>query len=347
MFIRIFLHRLLIVCLGCTLLFSCSKKDYLPAKRENLGEDALFNQQLFQPVLGRTTKYSGIFQPGSTTYPVQFRLINVRNVTTGQPATELTTLYPVSVWKETYTGNETSVAEIEAKKEIQYRPVLDIGAGSGDLTLWYTGNSSFVKALPDSGYIFDIEASNSGGRRYFTNMQLQPYRERPFEPSNLDAVTGQPTSTNVYPSLTFNIMGDSTNLPLVSSDIKVFISKVNDGSNTQNKLTFRFFDKNYNPINPDKFGTTNWTGLVHGFNMQKTATSVTYDVSYPLPSVKLPTKYTNGTGDMASVLFSYNRLDAFGTLSSAGLGLDFAIYENGNWEIVFVFANDNPRFRNE
>lgn len=85
MFTRVCLHRLLIVGFGCTLFFSCSKKDYLPIKRENLGQDALFNQQLFQPILGRTTQYSGIFQPGSTTYPVQFKLVNVRNITTGCP----------------------------------------------------------------------------------------------------------------------------------------------------------------------------------------------------------------------------------------------------------------------
>ena len=347
MYTRVCLYKILIGFIGCTTFFSCSKKDYLPIKRDNLGSDASFNEQLFQPVLGRTTQYSGIFQPGSTTFPIQFRLVNVRSMTTGQPANELTDLYPVSVWTKAYTGNETSVAEIEAKKMVQYRSVLEVGASSGDITMWYTGLSSFIKPLPDSGYLFDIEASNSGGRKYFTNFKLQPYRERSFEPSNVDPVTGQPTTAGIHPSMVDNIVGDSTNLHLVPSDVQVFVRKVNDGSNTQNKLTFRFFDKNYNPISPDKFGTTNWTGLIHGFNMQKTATSVSYDVSYPLPSVKMPTRFTNGNGDMAHLVFTYNRLDAFGALSTAYLGLDFAIYENGNWEIVFVFSKDNPRFRNE
>ncbi|WP_300601666.1 DUF5007 domain-containing protein [Niabella sp.] len=333
---------------ACTaILFSCSTKGYLPQKRDNIGEDAIFNQQLFQPVLGRTTQFGGIFQPGSTTFPAQFKIVNVRSAASGQAAPELTTLYPVSVWTKAYTGNETSVGEIESKKSIQYRPVLEVGASSGDITMWSMGSSSFIRAFPDSGYVFDIEVSNTGGRRYFTGFKLQPLRERSFEPSNLDDVTGQPLTNGIHPNSVLNIIGDSTNLPLTPSDVDVFIRKVNDGTNAKNKLTFRFFDKGYNPINPDKFGATNWPGLVHGFNMTKTATSVSYDVSYPLPAIKMPTKYTTNIGDMTHTVFSYNRLDAFGMLSPASLYLDFAIYENANWEVVVVFTKDNPRFRNE
>lgn len=347
MYIKAGLVRLLVGFMVSSLLSSCSKKDYLPIKRDNLGDDAIFNTQVFQPVLGRTTQYSGIFQPGTSTYPISFKIINVKSATTGMAVPELTNLYPVMAWTQPYTGKETSLAEIQAKQTQQYRPVLDIGQGSGDLTIWYIGNSSFIKAIPDSGYTFDIEASNSGGRRYFTNFKLQPYRERAFEPSNILPEVGQPITDGTNPSFISGIIGDSTNLGLTNTDVNVYIRKIDDGQNTKNKLTFRFYDKNYNIISPDKFATTNWATLVHGFNMQKTATGVTYDVFYPMPAVTMPTSYTNGTGDMASVVFSYQRLDAFGMLSYAGMGLNFAIYENGNWEIAFVFSKDNPRFRNE
>ncbi len=130
MYTRVCLNKLLVGLLGCFTLLSCSKKDYLPLKRENLGSDATFNQQVFQPVLGRTTQYSGIFQPGTTTYPVEFRLINVRSMTTGIPATEVTNLYPVKVWTQAYTGKETSIEEIEAKRTVKYRSILEVGAGS-------------------------------------------------------------------------------------------------------------------------------------------------------------------------------------------------------------------------
>ncbi|MCD2424658.1 DUF5007 domain-containing protein [Niabella pedocola] len=327
---------------GGILAASCGKKYFLPRERNNIGDDAQFNQAVFQPVLGRTTQYMGIFVPGSTTFPAQFRIINARNVATGQSAPELTNLYPVMVWKNAYTGKETSLAEIEAKREEQYRPVLEVG-GSGQLTMWSMAKSSFIRSLPDSGYVFDIELSNSGGRRYFTNFLLQPFKERPFEPTNLDPITGQPVTYGTHPSLVTNITGDSTNANLLASDIDVFIQKVASGT-TNNKLTFRFFDKQYNPINPDRFGATDWPNLVHGFNMTKTATGVSYDVSYPLPSVKLPTKYTNGVGDRAHLVFAYNTFDSFGAIVRASMAFDFSIYENANWEIIFVFSKDNPKF---
>ncbi|MFT4092245.1 MAG: DUF5007 domain-containing protein, partial [Niabella sp.] len=90
----------------CMLLYSCGK--FLPEERQNIGSDALFNQTTFQPVLGRTTQYGDIFYAGSTTFPVEFKIINPLRVSTGETATELTDIYPVTVWTEAYTGDETS-----------------------------------------------------------------------------------------------------------------------------------------------------------------------------------------------------------------------------------------------
>ncbi|WP_373564745.1 DUF5007 domain-containing protein [Sphingobacterium sp. E70] len=53
-----------------------------------------------------------------------------------------------------------------------------------------SGNSGFVKAQPDSGYVFDVELTNTGGRRYLRNFKLKPLRERPYEPSIIDPITG-------------------------------------------------------------------------------------------------------------------------------------------------------------
>ncbi|MGE9312658.1 DUF5007 domain-containing protein [Niabella sp. CJ426] len=336
--------KLALTCLSVGLLIvSCKRSNYLPEVRNNIGDDALFNQYLFQPVLGRTTQYTGIFVPGSTTFPAQFKIINPRNLATGLIANELTDLYPVTVWKQAYTGTETSIAEIEAKREVQYRPVLEIG-GAGQITMWNMAKSSFIRSMPDSGYVFDIEVFNSGGRRYFTNFKLQPFKERPFEPTNVDVTTGQPVQRGTYPLSVLNMIGDSTQAPIRTTDIEVFIQKVDNAAVAQNKLTFRFFDKNYNPINPDRFNATDWANLIHGFNMTKTATSVSYDVVYPIPAVRLPTRYTSGVGDMAHVEFAYNTFDSFGALQRASMSFNFSIFENANWEIIFVFANDNPKF---
>ena len=112
-------------------------------------------------------------------------------------------------------------------------------------------------------------------------------------------------------------------------------------------LTFKFLDTLFQPIDPALFSTTNWDGLLHGFNMSMTKTSVTYQVAYPIPLVELPTRYTSPDGKRARVLFSYSRNGFGGAKEDAVLGLDFAIYEPGNWEIVFAFKNDNPKFKND
>ncbi|SDE21782.1 DUF5007 domain-containing protein [Niabella drilacis] len=322
---------------------SCSKN--LPKERENVGDNSRFTTTVFQPVLGRTTFFQDNFFKGTTTFPATFKIVNPRRWN-GLPAPELTDIFPVKVWKAAYDGNEKSVAEIEAKREIQYRPLFDIGEHSGTVTMWSESRAALIKPQPDSGYRFDVELSNSGGRKYFRDLKLQPFYERPFEPSNRDAITGQPVSNGVFPS-GIRIKGTTKGRYLGPFDIQVYIRKVDRPGLSGNTLTFRFLDTLFNPIDPARFATTDWAHLVHGFNMRKTATEVTYDVAYPLPAITLPTRYTNTNGDRASVWFTFDRLGFGGFADNGLLALDFAIYEPGNWEIVFAFITDNPKFDND
>ncbi|MCU7549415.1 DUF5007 domain-containing protein [Chitinophagaceae bacterium LB-8] len=335
-----------LLCAGTVLLLSSCQK-FLPAERETVGSDSQYTTDVYQPILGRTTNYTNNFYQGSTTYPSTFRVVNPRR-RNGQPAPELTDVFPVLVWKTAYTGLEKSVEEIDAKREIQNRPLFEIGEHSGSFTMWAAAKSSFMRAQPDSGYLFDVELSNSGGRRYFRNLKLQPMRERPYEPSNYNASTGQPTSNGVTPSVVSSIKGLTTDRYLSYGDIEVYIRKViKQGVTPTNSLTFRFLDTLYNPIDPAKFATTDWDNLVHGFNKVMTNESVTYKVAYPIPAVALPTRFTTGDGKRAKVRFSYSRLGFGGATEKATLGLDFAIYEPGDWEIVFAFKSDNPKFVND
>lgn len=325
---------------------SCTR--YLPEDRETVGSDTQFTVDVYQPILGRTTFFSDNFFKGSTSFPADFKIVNPRR-RSGEPAPELLDIFPVKVWKQAYTGEETSLEEIEAKREIQNRPVFEIGAHSGTFTMWSEARSSFIRAQPDSGYLFDIELANSGGRRYFRNIKLMPFRERPFEPSNYDAISGQPLSNGVRPSVMRNIKGVAADRYLGGFDVEVYIRKLQTGNNgaTGNSITFRFLDTLFHPINPDRFATTDWPNLIHGFNMRKTAESVTYDVAFPIPAVALRTRYTTSDGRRASAKFTYSRVGFGGSREDAELGLDFAIYEPGNWEIVFAFISDNPKFEND
>ena len=323
-----------------TVVTSCTKN--LPDERLSIASDSKYLRTEFHPVLGRNTLFTNIFQYGNSSRPLDFKIVNMRTFS-GDPAPELTTKYPVLVWKKVYDGTEKSIQEIEDKRSIEYHPLFEIRPHSGDLFMWAAANSNMIKAQPDSGYVFDVEMSNSGGRRYFQNLRVMPLRERPFEPSNLDPITGQGTSVSVNPTGVF-IKGVRDQQTLnTRDDVQVLFQKVGIG----NSLTFRFIDTLSNTIDPNKFADTDWENLVHGFNMQKTNTEVKYQVAYPIPLTGHPTKYTTLSGEQARTVFKFSRIGFGGVLERNYLAFNFNIYEPGDWIITFWFKRDKPDFDND
>lgn len=327
----------LVLVIGTT---GCRKN--LPADRESIATNTLFTQTVYAPVLGRNTLFSNNFSVGNSSQPLTFKIINMRN-RDGSPAPELTDNFPVQVWTQAYLGDEKSIAEIEAKRTTENHPLFEIREHSGQFLMWSAALSNFVKTQPDSGYVFDVEMSNSGGRRYFRDFRLMPLKERSFEPSTLNAITGLSQFTGLSSSDVENINGVKTNKYLSGGDVEVQFHKVGEG----NSLKFKFVDSLYNPIDPALFNLTKWDKLVHGFNMEKTNEYVKYTVAYPVPLIAYKTDYTNAAGDKAHVSFSYDR-QAFGNIRSvSSLNLDFAIYEKGDWEITFWFKTESPKFIND
>lgn len=321
------------------LLSACTKN--LPEERLSIATDSKYTTTQFQPVLGRSTLFSGIFQYGNSSRPLDFKIVNMRRFD-GEPAPELTQLYPVKVWKRPYNGQEKSLQEIESKRVVENHPLFEIRAHSGDLLLWEEANSNMLLAQPDSGYVFDVEMSNSGGRRYFQNLRLMPLRERPYEPSNLDPITGQGTNISVSPTA-INMVGERGQPLSTVNDVQVLFKKTGNG----NSITFKFVDSLSNPIDPNKFSTTDWTNLVHGFNMQKDNKQVRYEVAYPIPLTEYPTRYTTPSGEQAHLVFKFNR-QAFGNIQQqCHLTFNFNIYQKGDWELTFWFKRDRPKFDND
>jgi hypothetical protein len=325
--------------LGGIVLSSCRKN--LPDERLSIASDSQYTQYVYQPVLGRNTLFANNFQYGNSSRPLDFKIVNMRTFN-GEPAPELTNNYPVTVWKTAYDGTEKSIAEIDAKRTTENHPLFEIRPHSGEFMMWAAANSNMIKAQPDSGYVFDVEMSNSGGRKYFQNFRLRPLRERPYEPSNLDPVTGQGTSVSVNPT-SLNITGLRGQPLNTRDDVQVLFKKAGNG----NSITFKFVDTLSNPIDPNKFAATDWANLVHGFNMVKDATKVKYEVAYPIPCSAYPTKYTTLSGEQARVVFRFNR-QAFGNvLQQCFMALNFNIYQQGDWEITFWFKRDKPKFDND
>lgn len=321
--------------------------DHLPDKLDSFDKDSAFTTLLYRPTLGRTTVFTDNFNTGNSTVPLTFTLTNVRHAD-GSPAPELTDPFPVRVWKSPYLGTEKTLAEIEGKRTYENRPLLQVRQHSGEVVMWGNALSSFVECSPADGYLFDVKVENSGGYKYYTDLQLIPERELEYEPNPADQETGFIKDDFIHPTLVSNMAaeGGSGFFSLMTvDDVEVYFHRDVDNTDKENTLTFRFMTKDFRPIDPRKFNQTKWDELIHGFDMEMTDEYVRYKVAYPIPLSPLPNKYTTQNGEQAHVLFSYDRIGRSGRRVTTNMTLDFAIFKEGHWEIMFVFAGATPEFR--
>jgi len=331
--------------LGTGLLGLASCKKYIPDDIDSLGKDVVYNIKEFTPTLGRNLFYVNTVNVGqNTSQPLTFKLVNIRDID-GQPATVFSDKFPVKVWTKAYTGEEKSVEEIEAKRKIEYRPVLEVLEKSGNINFWGSAvNSNIVKAQPDSGYVFDIEVSNSGGRRYIRDFKLKPFREKPFEPLLMDPVTGQIPLPYTFPYQVYNMRGQRTDLFIGNSEVLAYFHKTESKGKGSKTLTISVLDSLMKPIDVKRFSATKWDKLVHGFNHRFENGKVIYDVTYPMPLANIKTDYSNVDGTAAVMDLRFRRMGPFGVLEDCGIVMHFAIIEEGDWEIQFRFTGETPKF---
>lgn len=344
-------------------LSSCKKIFNLPDEKDYLSSNINFSNKIFEPTIGRTTLMGG-FNGDNSTQPIKFEIINAR-LGDGKPVTDLFQKKSTYVWTAPYTGQEKSIAEIEAKRKLEEHPLFEVRS-SGEFILWASSTNDLIKPrptdstnFPQDTRFFDLKISNSGGHTVIRDFQIRPFRERPYEPSDdFNIYSGgpaphpktpyNPLSRNYIRPFLNGVIGATTDIPLESNDDKkdviVYIRPFTGG--TGNSLRFKFLNKDSVEMNPALFNETAWDKIVHGFNIQKTTTYVQYDVAYPIPLVEIPTIYAPGaTRDHAE--FRYSRIGFGGARVVASFGIDFAIYKKGDWEVVFHFLKDNPKFKDE
>jgi hypothetical protein len=340
----------LILCAGLIAggISSCKKA---PTERDYLSSNARFEPvDAYSPVLGRTFLYKTNFQADGSSFPLQFTLNNIRHAD-GSPAPELTQPVTVKEWINDYDGTEQTYQQIEDKRKAVQRPFFEIRPGSGDFIFRQAGIAP-IRTYPDSGYIFDVKVQNKGNELSFAKLRLQPLGNVPYEPYEYDYYTRlrkTETRTNVsgnnyqapfsiHPGLQ-NVYISKDSL-MADSAAVVYFRKTGNG----HSLTFKFFDQDSIPIDPAKLNSTKWNELVHGFDRKQTSTQVTYTVAYPVPLTTLDTRYA--VAGNAKVLFSYTRKGAGGNRSVAAFSLSFAIWEEGDWDVIFRFYR-TPRFQDE
>lgn len=329
----------------CLLLQTTScVNDLLPEVQEAFDRETNYTQQLYRPVLGKTTLFSDNFQSGNSTLPFTFEITRIVKAD-GSPAPELTDIFPVKVWTEPYLGDEKSIEEIEAKRSIEYRPLFEVKKHSGEFVMWANAMSSFVNCSPAKGYLFDVKVENKGGYKYFNNLQLIPFRESDFEPAIYDQETGLLIDKDyITPTVARSILLESGRYAS-ANQIHVYLHENQENTDETKSLTFRFYNSDYTPIPPQKFKLTKWDELIHGFNMEMGPDYVKYDILYPIPLIQVPTKYTNEQGDMVRLRFGYDRITSSGYRQNSLLELEFAIYKEAHWEVIVVFASGAPEFR--
>lgn len=331
--------------MACVFFSGCEKK-YVPRDLDAFQLASTYTQSIFNPTLGRDMLYNNVFLDNNgSSRPITFKLLNVRTYD-GLPAPEMSAKFPVYVWKEAYTGNETSLAEIEAKRSLEDHSFLELRDHSGDIVFWGSNEvlARSINPLPDSGYKFDIEIGNSGGSKVIKELKIQPYTIREYEPNNADLYTGLSSNDKLNPTSVSNIIGDSTQTILSTSDVYIYLHKL---TSIGSSLKIFFIDKDNNIIDPGKFNLTDWPNLIHGFDMQKTATYVKYNVAYPIPLIERATKYTTIDGKYAHLKFGYDRIAAGGYRIISDMLFDFAIYTRGDWEIIISFPKESPKFDND
>lgn len=357
--------RLLLLGMTSTvLLSSCSKLYDLPEDRDFISENIDYLEKMIEPVLGRNNLFTSL-QADNSTLPMQFEIVNAR-YGDGRPVTDLFTRVQTYEWISEYDGLETSLEEIEAKRQLVERPAFEVDS-NGRFILWSSATEQLITPRPTDTVLrtqdvrfFDLKVSNSGGERLIRDFQVIPWRERPYYPdTDINPYTGgtapdpqRPRDTTrqdyIIPSSITNVIGEDSELPLVNNtekkDIVVYIRPF-EGGNGHN-LRFRFMGKDGAYLNPTLFNETKWDELVHGFNKEVAESYVQYDVAYPIPLTSFRTDYSDGGGS-AQLDFAYSRIGFGGVLSLSSFGLNFNIYKPGDWEIVFHFRNENPKFEDE
>jgi hypothetical protein len=360
----------------------CRKIFNLPDEKNYLSAQADYTQRQFPPILGRTNVFQNAFNSANSSFPITFQIQNTRKGD-GTSADYLLTVQPTLVWTAEYTGKETSLAQIEAKRKLEDHKLLE-ARGNGDIVMWYTATPALVRpadsvVYPQDQCYFDVKVSNSGGTKVIKNLIIVPQRDRPYFPDDdYNKVTGQPLKTlpgggqliRQYATVqgirnaTNNLVmdGRSPNSGLVYLYIRKFTDPTGNPAAIGHRLRFKFLDRDSVPINPLRFNTTKWLDQVHGFTpdgtqpgsfLDNAQTYMEYNVAYPIPLARIPTKFTQGGvnnqtgGDRAHAEFSFART-GFGNVRETGrILLDFAIYEKGDWEIVFHFKTANPKFEND
>lgn len=184
------------------ILSSCSK-----IEEGFLSDTIRYRDSVIYCKRGMTLTLSDRINADGSTPPFEFKMLNLRNKMTGEPAPdEFTKMYEIEVFKEGMTFNaatDTTVALLKAKRETKKVTPMEFNPISGQI--------SFNRAsanLPLGVYTFDLQATNRKGTKIYKSFAeihvIEPFLEDVFE-LTYAAMTGSNASETFTPAYNSNI----------------------------------------------------------------------------------------------------------------------------------------------
>ncbi len=328
--------------------FSSCYRSGLPETSDYLSRDMNFKQLSYTVNLGKNNVFAQVFNADYSSEPLTFSIENVRHFD-GSAAPGLLNTTKARMWKDYFTGREESIKEIKEKQYFEQRPILDIRKHSGEIFFWKTDSNTVKPGV----YWFDVKVSNAAGSRVFHDLMLNVRLPHPYDPYEFDDSSGLrllPEEGGILHPTSVSGVVDMLNRPLPEDSVIVYFHKKGASKNT---ISFKFYDQDSLLIPISNFNMTQWDSLRYesamtgeyvwpfAFNRRfnEDSTVLTYDITNPFPVL------ADVGSDKASITFRYNRI-SFGQRRNASIGLRFAIFEPGEWDIIFKFKI-NPKFEDD
>lgn len=285
-----FLKITVVGLIGIILIFSCSKP-----KEGYLSKVLTYSPQTLVATKGRVTVSAAMIVDGSTG-PINVKLLRTRNFYTKQNADSiLLKKYEIITYKAEITQNDSTVEQVQSKLGKDMYPSFRINEVGGRLEV--TPATNFI----DTGtYEFDVMVDNPAGSREVNNVGMIKL----VNPTNNIDITSQSVTTSPVTSET------TTN----QSNFAVTVVRT---SSTENKVIFKYVDKNGTPFNPNA-GQVNprpdrptFRTYAPFYPEEKTDTALVYKYPTGLPTFPIyPVVVVSGTNYS---YISYYRIPASAT----------------------------------
>jgi hypothetical protein len=287
----------------CITLFGCSDP-----KIGFISDDITYSQNPFVVQQGKAVYSNAVAADGST-FPLNVKLLEIRNKATGQVATELMQAYETAIFKSQISQQDTTLELVASRVTKESFPVFKINPVGGQLQ--FSPQTIYV---PVGEYTFDVEVWNDAGRKVIK-----------------DICTVRIVSGNAIPFLSGNAIGYKTELvegkPVINQyTYNVGITTTRADAET-NSIQFRFVDIQGDIIDPVKYGfmegmqDTDYKFSAATPWLKGVPSSVTHEaVSYTFPVVPFPYNWIQ-TG--RAFRFQYTPKNEVATEFRTKTGFDF------------------------